>query len=337
MQKAKQYSRETLYVLGAFLCMLVMIVVTSIGQAGLSFESIFAEENTGNILVNASITIFGMVVSIPLGISATKQRVNPDGSLGRYLTEFSAYNKIRKTLDGILWKFSQWHTAQHLKELYDKQLNYLHQFNVLQAEAVLKLSREQIIELHTPQCYHIDGEDVYFKTLTPEQIKHCLEVYDGKVTVNKLPDFYFLYVDGKTTRSYYDQAYYETKDENWYTISSVALKVFVGFVITCIFTGLTFTANDPDVGTRAWILKMLLIMFTRIFNAVSSIWFGYMTGKELVYKQCFYINGKTQFLTEFISDTNFVYKDVQELAKDEFVERSLDGRSDDSISKNGTA
>ena len=75
----------------------------------------FTKENAGNALINAAITIFGVVAALPAGIVATKQRVNPDGSEGRYLQEFLEYNEIRQKIEPRRLAFSQWHNAQHIK------------------------------------------------------------------------------------------------------------------------------------------------------------------------------------------------------------------------------
>lgn len=315
-------TKETLYVAGALVCMFAMIIVSSIGQAGLDPKKLVSQENISNLMINASITIFGMMVAIPLGSSSTKQRINPDGSKGRYLQEFDAFYAARTKVGNKILQFSQWHHKHYLDELHTKQRNYLIQHNILQASDILKLGREQIVFLSDPRKFEIDGKEVYFKALNPEQIDCCMRVLDGEVTVHKLPDMYFLYIDGKYKRSFYDQAYYEQKDANLFAVVNILYKLFIGFVITCIFTGLTFTAYDSEPGSKSWILKTLIMIFTRLFNAVSSVLFGYLTGKEGVYKQCYYLNGKTQMLETFLADETFVYVDEQELARQEFMERS---------------
>lgn len=327
---SKKPTRETLYVLGALACMFVMIIVSSLGQAGLDPKKLFSTENLSNLLINAAITVFGMMVAIPLGTSATKQRINPDGTVGRYLQEFNAFYAARNKVGEKILHFSQWHHQHYLEELRKKQHNYLLQHNITQPTELLKLERTQIEQLTEPRMFQVEGEDVYFKSLSEEQIQHCLKVIDGKVNVHKLPDMYFLYIDGKYRRSFYDQAYYEQKDASTFAVTNVLFKVFVGFVITCIFTSLTFTSYSQEESTRSQVLKILLLIFTRLFNAVSSVLFGYLTGKSSAYRQCYYINGKTQILEAFLADKSFVYVDEQTLAKQEFLERSVadDERAD---------
>lgn len=330
-------AKETLYVAGALLCMFLMIIVSSLGQAGLDPEKLVSSENISNVLINAAITVFGMMVAIPLGNSATKQRINPDGSQGRYLQEFNAFYAARNQVGERLLQFSQWHHSYYLMEFQKKQRNYLLQHNITQYSDIVKLDRSQILQLTKPQQFEIDGQTVYFKSLSQDQIKYCLRVLDGKITVHKLPDMYFLYVDGKYKRSFYDQAYYEQKDANTFTVVNILYKVFIGFVITCIFTGLTFTpynAEDP----KAYALKTTLLIVTRIFNAITSVLFGYLTGKSTAYRQCYYISGKTQVLEAFLGDKNFVYVSEQVLAKQEYLERSLaDGEQLDSETSGNTS
>ena len=327
----KFVAKETMFVGLALACMTVMILITSIADAGLDPSKIWSKSNVSNILINASITVFGTLASIPSGAVATKQRVNPDGTKGRYLQEFYDYNDIRQKIEPRRFLFSQWHHAQFLKEHHSKRVNYLLERSIIQAEDILKLSREQILTLIESQVYKVDGEDVYFKALSVEQVIACIKVYDGEITVHKLPDFYFLYIDGKGKRTFYDQAYYESRDENGSLISKIIYKAFLGFLITCIFTGLVMDFVSADEITVAYVFRTLLLIVTRLFNAASSTLWGHLIGQESVYKRCYYINGKTQFLRTFDADREFEFKDVRQIAREEYLKtqerRSLDGRT----------
>jgi hypothetical protein len=327
----KFVAKETMFVGLALACMTVMILITSIADAGLDPSKIWSKSNVSNILINASITVFGTLASIPSGAVATKQRINPDGTKGRYLQEFYDYNDIRQKIEPRRFLFSQWHHAQFLIEHRSKRVNYLLERSILQAEDILELSREQILTLTESQVYKINGEDVYFKALSVEQVIACIKVYDGEITVHKLPDFYFLYIDGKGKRTFYDQAYYESRDENGSLISKIIYKAFLGFLITCIFTGLVMDFVSADEITVAYVFRTLLLIVTRLFNAASSTLWGHLIGQESVYKRCYYINGKTQFLRAFDADRDFEFKDVRQMAREEYFKsqerRSLDGRT----------
>lgn len=341
----KHVAKETAFVGMALICMLAMILVTSIAETGMDFKKVLSQDNLSNVLINVSITVFGTLAAVPLGSAGTKQRINPDGTHGRYLQEFHAYNKIRQKIESRITMFGQWHHEQFLKEHRAKCVNYLLERNIVQAEDILHLSREQLVALTEPQHYDVEGVTVYFRALSPLQIQACLKVYDGKISVHKLPDFYFLYIDGKGKRTFYDQAYYESRDENYSLISNLIYRVFIGFTITCIFTGLVLDFVNVEDFTAAYIAQMLLTVFTRVFNAASSIFWGYMAGQEFVYKQCYYINGKTQFLQAFDSDKEFVFKDIRQITKEEYLktqERSSDsnGQSEskpDSVSGNSAS
>lgn len=313
----KHAAKETMFVGFSITCMVVLVFITSIADANLDPTKIFTSKNYSNLLIGAAITVFGTIVSIPLGITETKTRINPDGSNGRYIQEFNAYNFIRQKIEERRFMFNQWHHEQYLKELKSKQLNYLLERNIFQAEDILELSREQILTLRDSQTYIVNGEPVPFKALSKKQIEACLKVYDGYITVHKLPDFYFLYVDGKSKRSFYDQAYYEAKDESWTLISKLAYKLFLGFVITCIFTGLVLDMTSVESLTAQYIIRTIFTVITRLFNVFTSVCWGFLMGQEHAYQQCYYINGKTQFLQTFDTDKDFVYKSVRQMAKDE--------------------
>lgn len=327
----KHVAKETLFVGVALLCMIIIIVFTSIVNAGLDPSKMFTQENAGNALINAAITIFGVVAALPAGMVATKQRVNPDGSDGRYIQEFSEYNKIRQKIEPRRLVFSQWHNAQHIKEQTQKCTDYLLSKGILQASDIMKLTVEQVRTLTTSQPITVNDETIYYKALTDEQIAACIKVLSGKVFVHKLPDYYFLYVDGTSSKTFYDQAYRESADENLALIAKLLYRICIGFIVTCIFTGLMITEPDSELATSTKVIMVIINIVARVFNAVSSTLWGWLLGQEMVYKQCYYINGRTQFLKLFDSDKDFKAASIQDLARADF--ESQKGEPNDNGSK----
>lgn len=311
----KHVAKETLFVGVALICMVLIIMFTSIVNAGLDPTKMFTVENAGNALINAAITIFGVVSALPAGIVATKQRVNPDGSPGRFLQEFTDYDEIRQKIEPRRLVFSQWHNAQHIKEQLQKCTDYLLSKGVLQAPYIMKLTVAQVRTLTTSQPIEVDGNKIYFKALTDEQIAACVKVLSGKIIVHKLPDYYFLYIDGKSSKTFYDQAYRESMDENFVLIAKLLYRICTGFIITCIFTGLIIYEPDPGTSTTRAVILAIINIVARVFNAVSSTLWGWLLGQEMVYKQCYYINGRTQFLKLFDSDKDFKYTAIEDLAR----------------------
>lgn len=328
----KHVAKESVFAGLSILCMIILVFITSIADADLDFSKVWTRKNLSNLLIGAAITIFGTIVTIPLGITGTKTRVNLDGTPGRYLQEFNDYNTIRQKIEPKRYMFNQWHHAQYLLEHKNKRITYLLDRSIFQAEDILELSREQILSLKNSQVYIINGEEVTFKALTTKQIAACLDVYDGKVTVHKLPDFYFLYIDGKSKRSFYDQAYYESRDESYTLISKLCYKIFLGFVITVIFTGLVLDMADADEYTAQYIMQTIFTALTRLFNVFTSTFWGFLMGQEFAYQQCYYINGKTQFLKTFEADRDFIYKSNRRPVKE--ISQNTSERN---VSENGTS
>lgn len=314
----KHASKQLGSVIMAVMCLVIVSAVTAFANAGLDPHKLFTVESVTQMCLNAATTIFGVIVAVPLGIVCTKQRTTPNGSPGKYIATYTAYEKIRKTIEPKRLHFSQWHQMQHLNEQRQKCINYLLEHNVEQAESIMLLSREQLLQLTTSQCFTINNTPVYFKALTHEQIRACNDVLSGRIIVHKLPDFYFLYVDGKGKLTFYDQAYTQSRDDAMFLVSRLAYKIFIGFVITSIFTSLVITSVSDDVSTQAFIIKAIVTVLAHTFNAISSTHWGYQIGQEQVYRQCYYINGKTQFLELFDADTTFVPKDLQEQAKEDY-------------------
>lgn len=336
----RHVAKETLFVAIALLCMVLIIAFTSIVNAGLDPSKMFTKENAGNALINAAITIFGVVSALPAGIVSTKQRTNPDGSDGKYLQDFLEYNEIRQKIEPRRIEFSQWHNAQHIKEQTQKCTDYLLSKGVLQAADIMKLTIEQVQTLTTSKPIKVNGEEIYFKALTQEQIAACVKVISGKVIVHKLPDYYFLYIDGKSSKTFYDQAYRETVDENFVLIAKLLYRVCTGFIITCILTGFVIYEPAEDVTTARAVLLAIVNALARIFNAVTSTLWGWLLGQEIVYKQCYYLNGRTQFLKLFDSDKNFRAQSAQELARAEYEAQEGDsdvGSIEEQVNILGTA
>lgn len=330
-KSGKHVAKETTFVFAALACMCVIIIFTSLVNAGFDIEKVFEKENLSNAIINAAITIFGTVAAVPAGMVATKQRRNPDGSPGRYLQEFYEYNRIRQKIEPKRLAFNQWHTLQHRKELHQKKVEFLLSKGILQAEDILNLSMERVQMLTSSQRFTVEGKEMFFKALTDAQIDACLCVLSGKVTVHKLPDFYFLYVDGKSTRSFYDQAYYETRNANMSFAVNLISKIFTGFVITSIFTGLVIIEKTEGISNAEFIMKAIIMIAARIFNAVTSTLWGWLLGQEMVYTQCYYINGRSQFLELFDNDSTFVSVDLQTQAKQDF-ESTKEGEASEQAS-----
>ena len=324
----KHAAKEFGSVVAAVLCLLAVSLVTAFANAGLDPSKLLTAENITNMALNAATTIFGVIVAVPLGTVYTKQLTTANGSPGKYISVYTAYVKIRTAIENKRLAFSQWHSQQHLNEQRQKCINYLLEKNVEQASEVMKLSREQILQLTTSQKFTIDGEELYFKALTHEQIRACNDVLSGKVTVHKLPDFYFLYAEGKSNATFYDQAYNQTRDNAIFLISRLAYKIFIGFVITSIFTSLVISKLSDDIATREYVIKALVTVFARLFNAISSVYWGFQIGQEQVYRQCYYISGKTQFLELFDADVTFAPKSLQELAKEDYESEKGDLTND---------
>lgn len=324
----KRFQKESLLVFASIACMSIIIVFTSLANAKFDFEKAFTDENMSNAVISAALTIFGTLVAVPAGKADTKLRMNPDGSPGRYIQEFNDYNSIRDKVEPKRIAFNQWHSAQHLKELRQKRVEYLLSRGILQAEDILKLTIEQASKLTTSQNFTIQGKTLYFKALSKLQVSACIKVLEGKITVHKLPDFYFLYVDGKSSKSFYDQAYYEKRMATALLVGKLAYKIFVGFAIVSVFTGLAVTPTE-DLTKLEFVMQAVLNITARLFSTITSAFWGWMLGQELAYRECYYINGKTQFLKLFYSDTSFKEVDLQEQAKAEF---DLDnGGSDEQI------
>lgn len=313
----KFIAKETLFVASSLICTCLIIAFTSFINAGLDLDKMLSTQSLPDAILNAAITVFCTISAVPSGIAATKQRRNPDGTPGKYIQDFAAYNDIRQKVEPRRVAFNYWHKQQHLKEQHQKCVEHLLSKGILQAEDILKLDISQVNELTTSKCFKVDGKELYFKALSSEQLKACRKVFNGAITVHKLPDFYFLYYDGRSSKTFYDQAYYEAMDARATLVLKLTSKITLGFVITCIFTGLVITATE-DLSSTEYVIRAIITTLSRVFSAVSSTLWGWLLGQEMTYKQCYYLNGRTQFLELFFNDKSYIPEDAQTLAKQEY-------------------
>ena len=317
---SKHVSKEIITIVFTIVLTIIVTILTTISGAGFDISQLSATEVYTNIILNTIIVLLVTVVAYPYGKVNTMCKKNPDGSNGRYITAYLNFNTAYAWVKHKLHQFSQWHNKKYNEEVYEKQVRYLSEKGVKQIPLILKLDRTQILSLTTAQEFKIDGETVFVSSLTKKQIKACLKVYDGKITLHKLPDYYFLYVDGKSSSSFYEQAYYERRLENAYVIGNILAKVLFGLIISCVLTSLII---DSMVFDSLTMLKIFTNLTSRILTIGTSLHGGYSIGQNLIYKKCYYIDGKSQILTEFSDDKEFVYQDPQILAKQEYLaERS---------------
>lgn len=317
---SKMISKEILIVVFTIVSILAITVLTTVSGAGFDLSRLTAVEVYTNIILNATFVLATLLVAIPYGRLNTMCKKTPEGKNGKYLTAFDNFNNAYKAIASILYQFGQWHFVKYKKEVKEKQYRYLTEHNIPQIDNILKLDRSQIDSLQTPQRYIVDGKEMYFGALSKRQIKACLKVYDGKVSLHKLPDSYFLYLDGKAGSSFYEQAYYESRLQAAYATSQILFKVMVSLLMSCALTSLII---DQLVFDKYTVLKMVTNLVSRIMTVGQSLYGGYVIGQNLVYRKCYYIDGKCQILTEFKTDATFEYADPQALAKEEYLkERS---------------
>lgn len=308
MTKPKM-TKDFLYIVLTLTIVVAMNVLSTLAGGKFDFSNFSEDEFWSNLLLNLSIVLVCTTTAIPYGVSSTKLR-------GRYLSDYQNYLTIFDRIKLKLHLFSQWHTVKYNKELYDKQLKYLVSKGIKQAELIMQLDRSDLNNLEKPYMKVIDEKEVYFSSLTKKQIRACKRVFAGRVSIKKLSDYYFLYVEGRSASTFYEQASMEKMSEHTYLVGNVCVRIAYGFAFTCIWTGLVM---DMYMYEDAELFKIIVNMLARIYSAVHSVFNGINIGQGYVYKKCYYINGKTQILEEFDSDNSVEYKDIQELAKEEYL------------------
>lgn len=311
----KKMNRKTLLSLVSIFFILCVIIVSTCFNAGLDPSKWLSAEYLSTLLITLSIAVFGMISATGLGDSY--YRTN---EVGLFKKVYDDYNTSRIKITPVLDKFTAWNDRLYKVEHHSKIIRFLKvDYGIKQAEQILKLDRTQIPLLDNPNKFNIEGEEVYFKSLSKEQIDAILMVFDGKIKLKFVHESYYLNAYSKSkTKSMYEQASNQEKAKQKKFVGLIIYRLIVSILIGLIFAGLIVDKINGDGGAK----QMWLNLVSRLFTFFTSMSWGFFIANEMIKDECIFLSYKTRILDTFYLDVavnkTFNPKTEEELAYEEY-------------------
>jgi len=289
----KVINRKALLVGFSLLFVVVLIAITSFVNAGLDPSYWASDEFKTDMLLTVALVMIGTLTGFSEGDNFYRTKQD-----GLYVVNYNKFYTERQKIENNLDKFGDWVLRLYRKEAYNKIKRYLINENgIKQAELILKLDRTQIEQLTEPKAFEIEGEIRYFNSLTQEQIKAILKVFNGEIRVKYVHESYYLNAYSKnSSKSMYELASEQEKKKRQKLITLMAFRVITTILIGMVLAGLTRDLVEGDKA-QAWI-KMLSRYFT-LFSAVS---WGVFISNDMIKDECLFLDYKIRTLEQFYLD-----------------------------------
>ena len=324
----KKLNKKTMLSLVSICFILVIIVISTCFNAGIDPSKWFTTEYLSSTLITLAIAVFGMISATGLGDSYYRSN-----ETGLFKKTYDEYNSERVKITPFVDKFTAWNNQLYRVEYRSKILRYLKvDYGIKQAENILKLDRTQVTSLNAPNKFEIEGETIYFKSLSKEQIEAVLRVIDGKIKLKFVHESYYLNAYSKSkNKSMYEQASNQEKAKTKKFIGLIVYRLTTTIVIGLIFAGLIIdTQNGEGGASQVW-----LNLASRLFTFFTAMGWGFYISSEITKDECVFLSYKTRMLETFYLDVavnkTFIPKTEEQLAYEEY--HKMKGEQEDDKGK----
>lgn len=305
----KKLNRKTFLTGISVLFAIIIIIITSVLNAGLNPDNWNSTEFLSNLIITIAIGIFGVISG--QGMGDNYFRTNEKGL---FVSTYNSYNTMRTKINVHIDKFEDWNKRLYAKEYYQKCVRYLkNNYGIKQAELILELDKNQVLLLEQPRFFETSKGKTAFNSLTKEQIKAARKVLTGKIKMKYVHDSYFLNAYSKNkTQSMYEIASEQSKKQRQKYLSLMFYRVMFIIVFGFIMSGLVIDTQDPGGFNQA-----MINLISRLFTLFTSLAFGTLVASDLIKDECIYLDYKTTMLERFLIDveTNkFTAKSEEEKA-----------------------
>lgn len=313
----KTFNRKGVLIAISLILVVIIIGVTSFVNAGIDPNYWKSDKFVTNTIFTVSLVLIGIVSGQAEGDNFYRNKID-----GLFVTSYNEYNAKRASIDNLLDKFNDWAYNLYKKEQYKKIVRYLRdEKGIKQFELILELGKEQIIQLETgPKSFVINNKERYLNSLSHEQIKSILRVFNGEIKVKYVDDSYYLNAYAKNkNKTMYEQASVQEKKKKQKFVFLMTYRV-----IFTVLTGMVFTAfvveqkNNDERTTQA-----LLNLFSRYFTLFTSFTWGFFLANDMIKDECVFLDYKTTTLTQFFLDVEinktFICKTEEEKAYEKII------------------
>lgn len=293
----------------AIIFAIVFIAVTSFVPFIITGEKLGSEKFWTDELIIIAITIFSMISAMFIGQASNAQ--DPKSKIARSKVGFvTSVAKIVNTNAFCQWvkKVLQPQDRQAIKERELRKCG-------IDDYTILKLTDAEIKALGTaPQKYN--GR--YYSQLSENQVKSVLSLRDGIKKIKMVEPEYYLTVSSiDISKTDSEKSGRENFIKSIKLIFSIVSKIMFVLIPALIFGALARDLTQGDVDqAEAW-----AAFIVRMFNMITSAFMGYIVGCQMNDIDADFIELRIRVHNKYLQDTDFVAKDQQEEAREEFIER----------------
>lgn len=313
----KTFNRKGVLIAISLLFVMVIIGVTSFANAGIDPNYWKSDKFVTNTIFTVSLVLIGVVSGQAEGDNFYRNKVD-----GLFVASYNGYNTKRASIENLVDKFSDWAYNLYKKEQYKKIVRYLRDENgIKQFELILELDKEQVITLESgPKSFIIGDKERYLNSLSREQIKAILRVFNGEIKVRYVDDSYYLNAYAKNkNKTMYEQASEQEKKKK----QKFAFLMMYRVIFT-VLTGMVFTAFVIEQKTSGEeTAQAVLNLFSRYFTLFTSFTWGFFLSNDMIKDECIFLDYKTTTLTQFYLDVEvnktFICKTEEEKAYEKII------------------
>lgn len=256
-----------------------------------------------------AITIFSLISAMFIGQASNAQDERSNLAKAR-----ASFLETKKKIININ-AFSQWikkvmqpNDVNAVKERKMREVG-------IEDYSVLDLEYAEIKSLlETPQKYN--GR--FYKGISKRQINALLKIKRNGVNVSLVEPDYYLYAKSiSDNRTITERSSKEGIKKSLFLTRSIIFKVLITLVVAVIIALFAIgDKSDPN-----WWKEAILQFIARLWALVSSSFMGYIVGCQVNDIDASYIEMRIVVQNMFLQDKEFKPIDIQEEAKQEFIDR----------------
>lgn len=324
IDRANEYgvTKKTLYSLLSILCVIALIIIISIANAGFNADEIKKISFWVNYALLCGICIYGMISGQQIG-----DDISRNNKKGAFRSALGKYAIVYKNLEDkkYLPYVDDWLMFFKIRKVKRKMENFLNDYGIYQPE-VLNLTKDELPNLlkawkkdwsNTPFAGQYENDVTYFLSYTEEQIeaiKYCL---DGNIKVAPLSKSFFVNPLNQSTKDMWESAAKSEKKKGAYMGLNYVYKIVMLLVMSFVLTGL-----DAGLKGNATVKSVCLDLISRIAQMITATVWGVFIGCEIVKIDVEYLSFKEDVLKQCVDEIDnqvFIPKKLEEKAMEEYI------------------
>lgn len=312
----KEYLKDRKTIM-TFVALTIAFVICILLSFGTNFYFKTAENGfITELLISFALCVYCLFFGIPEGKNLHQKKIG-----GRYDLARRRFLEQREKAIGKDNAFNQW-LDKYYEERKREYFTNILTIHGIEQISVLDLDYCDLDKLAKPFKKTWDNtpyegrKPTYFKSLTEKQIALLKDIYNGKISVEKIPNDYFKTLNGKMVLSEYIEQSRVAKRNNIMYFSLIIYRIIMVFAFAFVFSCFGFeVVQATETGE---IIERTVNTLSRIWTMISSFVYGFAVGQVMTVKEAEILEFKCSVNREFNEDKTFVALDQEELAKKEY-------------------